>query len=200
MQEPVHIMIDNETLSVLHNAHIAQVGLVQFDPHTFTPLAEKVISISHDRQPGTVIDASTVDWWMARDKETQQSVFYGDEDRISIRSACCEFYRFVIDSCRRTWQEDETPGLSDLHQFVHIWAKPARFDIPQWENAFRHADVQVPWFRCNVNDVQSLLNDAERNGFVSSSLKHLSTGIHMPLNDCLWQIRLLKAITEFKSR
>ncbi|WP_288878033.1 3'-5' exoribonuclease [uncultured Citrobacter sp.] len=139
-------------------------------------------------------------WWMSQDKETQQSVFYGEEDRISIRSACCEFYRFVLDSCRRTWQEDETPGLSDLHQSVHIWAKPARFDIPQWENAFRHADVQVPWFRRNVNDVQSLLNDAERNGFVASSLKHLSTGVHMPLNDCLWQIRLLKAITEFKSR
>ncbi|MEW5281511.1 hypothetical protein AB1Z76_26345, partial [Citrobacter freundii] len=63
-----------------------------------------------------------------------------------------------------------------------------------------HSDVQVPWFRRNVNDVQSLLNDAERNGFVVSTLKQLPAGIHMPLNDCLWQIRLLKAITEFKSR
>ncbi|WP_288878035.1 hypothetical protein [uncultured Citrobacter sp.] len=36
MQEPVHIMVDNETLSVLPNAHIAQVGLVR-SIHTPSP-------------------------------------------------------------------------------------------------------------------------------------------------------------------
>lgn len=50
MQEPVHIMIDNETLSVLPNAHIAQVGLVQFDPHTFTPLVHPTRSESYKHQ------------------------------------------------------------------------------------------------------------------------------------------------------
>lgn len=193
-------MLDNETLSVLPNAHIVQVALVHFDPHSFEPLANRVVSIDHERQPGTVIEASTVKFWMTQSMETQQSVFYGDEDRVPIRTACCEFYRFVLDACRRTWQEDGTPGLGDLHQYVHIWAKPARFDIPQWENAFRYADVQVPWFRRNVNDVQSLLNDAQRDGFDPSVVKPLSSGAHMPLNDCLWQIRLLKAITEFKRR
>lgn len=200
MLQPVHIMLDNETLSVLPNAHIVQVALVHFDPHSFEPLADQVISIDYARQPGTVIEAGTVSFWMTQPKETQQAVFYGDEDRIPIRTACCELYRFVIDACRRVWQEDGTPTLSDLHQSVHIWAKPARFDIPQWENAFRHSDVQVPWFRRNVNDVQSLLNDAVRNGFDASSVKGMSTGVHMPLNDCLWQIGLLKAITAFNCK
>lgn len=200
MLDPVHIMLDNETLSVLPNAHIVQVGLVHFDPHTFNPISDKVISISHERQPGTVVEASTVAWWLERPKDVQHSVFYGEEDRIPIRSACCELYRFIINACRQVWQEDDTPGLTDLHQAVHIWAKPARFDIPQWENAFQHANVQVPWFRRNVNDVQSLLNDAARRGFDSNTIKSQTTGMHMPLNDCFWQIRLLKAITEFNQK
>lgn len=201
MLEPVHIMLDNETLSVLPNAHIVQAAIVHFDPHNFEVLDTRVLSLEHDkRQPCSSVEPATVAWWMKRPREIQASVFYGDEDRLSVRAACCEFYRFVVDACRRIWQEDDTPGLSDLHYAVNIWAKPARFDVPQWEHAFRNADVQVPWFRRNVNDLQSLLNEALRNGFDYADVDPAPAQAHMPLNDCLWQIRLLKAITEFNSK
>lgn len=198
--KPIHIMVDNETLSVLPSAHIVQVALVHFDPHSFTPLADKVISIDHARQSGTSVDVSTVHWWMEQPKDVQKAVFYGEEERVPIHTACCDLYRFIIDSCRRIWMEDAPPSLSDLHQAVQIWAKPARFDIPQWENAFRHAGVQVPWFRRNVNNVQSLFNDALRNGFDPGIVKAMPSVAHIPINDCLWQIGLLKSITEFNRK
>ncbi|HED3065056.1 TPA: 3'-5' exoribonuclease [Kluyvera ascorbata] len=197
--QSVHIMLDNETLSTHPNAHIVQTGLVHFCPETFEVLGTKVISMDAKPQPGTHIDVGTVYFWFNQLWETQQAVFIQDEDKtVSIQRACGDLYRFVMDACRHTWEEDRTPTVGDLHQAVHIWAKPARFDIPQWENAFRHASIeQLPWHRRNVNCVQTCINKASAKGFQLNSVP-LLPGIHQPLNDCYHQISILKAISEFE--
>ena len=197
--EPVHVMLDNETLSTHPNAHIVQVGLVHFSPEIFEVLSTKVISMEAKPQPGTHIDVGTVYFWLNQLWETQQAVFIQGEDKtVSIQLACGELYRFVMDACRLTWEEDRTPTVGDLHQAVHIWAKPARFDIPQWENAFRHAGIEhMPWRRQNVNCVQTCINTANAKGFQLNSVP-LLPGIHQPLNDCYHQISVLKAIAEFE--
>ncbi|MFB5948412.1 3'-5' exonuclease [Klebsiella pasteurii] len=197
--QPVHIMLDNETLSTHPNAHIVQTGLVHFCPETFEVLGTKVISMESKLQPGTHIDVSTIYFWFNQLWETQQAVFIQDEEQtVSIQRACGDLYRFVMDACRYVWEEDRTPTVSDLHQAVHIWAKPARFDIPQWENAFRHASIEhMPWHRRNVNCVQTCINTANAKGFQLKSVP-LLPGIHQPLNDCYHQISILKAIAEFE--
>lgn len=197
--QPVHIMLDNETLSTHPNAHIVQTGLVHFCPETFEVLGTKVISMDAKPQPATHIDVGTLYFWFNQLWETQQAVFIQDEDQtVSIQQGCGDLYRFVMDACRQTWEEDSTPTLGDLHQAVHIWAKPARFDIPQWENAFRHASIEhLPWHRRNVNCVQTCINTARTKGFQLSSVP-LLPGIHQPLNDCYHQISILKAIAEFE--
>lgn len=197
--QPVHIMLDNETLSTHPNAHIVQTGLVHFCPETFEVLGTKVISMESKLQSGTHIDVSTIYFWFNQLWETQQAVFIQDEEQtVSIQRACGDLYRFVMDACRYVWEEDRTPTVSDLHQAVHIWAKPARFDIPQWENAFRHASIEhMPWHRRNVNCVQTCINTANAKGFQLKSVP-LMPGIHQPLNDCYHQISILKAIAEFE--
>lgn len=195
--KPVHIMLDNKTLSILPNAHIAQSAMVHFCPDTFEVLDTKVITMKPEAQPGAHVDVGTVYYWMKQPWETQQSVFNEDEEHaVPIQRGCSELYRFIIDACRREWEEDETPSLTDLRHTVHIWAKPAHFDIPQWDNAFRHAGVQVPWHDQKVNCVMSLINQAKARGFDPDSLPEVF-GVHQPLNDCLYQIGIIKAITEF---
>ncbi|HCR0223085.1 TPA: 3'-5' exoribonuclease [Klebsiella aerogenes] len=196
--QPVHIMLDNETLSTHPNAHIVQGALVHFCPDTFEALDTKVISMDAKAQPGTHIDVSTIYFWFSQLWETQQSVFIQDEElTVPIARGCAEVYRFIIDSCRRVWQEDDTPTVSDLHHAVNIWAKPSRFDIPQWENAFQHAGYQLPWHRHKVNCVQSIINKAAAKGFELESVPR-PINAHQPLNDCYYQIGILKAIAAFE--
>lgn len=196
--QPVHIMLDNETLSTHPNAHIVQTGLVHFCPETFEVLGRKVISMDAKSQPGAHIDVGTVYFWFKQLWKTQQAVFIQDEElTVPIQRGCADLYRFIIDSCRRVWQEDDTPTVNDLHHSVNIWAKPAHFDIPQWENAFRHAGIQLPWHYRKVNCVQSHINRAAAKGFQLKSVPQLPGG-HQPLNDCYHQISILKAIAEFE--
>ncbi|HED2522668.1 TPA: 3'-5' exoribonuclease [Klebsiella aerogenes] len=196
--QPVHIMLDNKTLSIHPNAHIAQCALVHFCPDTFEALDTKVISMDARAQPGTHIDVATIYFWFNQLWETQQSVFIQDEElTVPIARGCAEVYRFIIDSCRRIWQEDDTPTVGDLHHAVNIWAKPSRFDIPQWENAFRHAGYQLPWHYRKVNCVQSIINKAAAKGFELESVPR-PINAHQPFNDCYYQIGILKAIAAFE--
>lgn len=195
---PVHIMVDNETLSCRPNAHILSTGLVHFNPETFEPISQKLINIDPTRrQPGADIDPGTAQWWINQAKEAQQAAFYPEKSEC-IQVACSQVWRYIVDACRETWQEDAMPTISDMQHTVNLWAMPPSFDISKWEHAFSQSGLPMPWDHYHVNDVRTLINEARRRGFKRESA--VRTGIHHPVSDCLYQIELLKAITVFNQQ
>jgi DNA polymerase III epsilon subunit-like protein len=135
------IMIDLETLATSTDAAILTIGAVKFDPFgredqepSMTPFYVRVDLDSCD-EIGLVTNDDTIAWWANQSKEAQEEAF-NTEDRIHIRDAFEQLYKFCWGAKR-------------------VWSNGAAFDVVICETVFKRLNKAVPWSFWQVRDVRT---------------------------------------------
>lgn len=139
-----HLMIDLETLSTAPNAVILQIGAVRFDPMTCEVGNSLQINVDIDSclRLGMKIDDATFRWWMRQADTARLSV--AGESTASIVAALISLKQFAE------------------FEIEAVWSHGASFDIPILENAFRVANLDVPWHYRAPRDTRTLFWLAEQ--------------------------------------
>ena len=135
------IMIDLETLATSTDAAILTIGAVKFDPFgredqepAMTPFYVRVDLDSCD-EIGLVTNDDTIAWWANQSKEAQEEAF-NTEDRIHVRDAFEQLYKFCWGAKR-------------------VWSNGSCFDIVICEHVFKKVNRAVPWKFWEVRDVRT---------------------------------------------
>jgi hypothetical protein len=135
------IMIDLETLATSTDAAILTIGAVKFDPFgredqepSMTPFYVRVDLDSCD-EIGLVTNDDTIAWWANQSKEAQEEAF-NTEDRIHVRDAFEQLYKFCWGAKR-------------------VWSNGSAFDIVICETVFKRLNKAVPWNFWQVRDVRT---------------------------------------------
>jgi hypothetical protein len=135
------VMIDLETLATSTDAVILTIGAVKFDPFGSDikePAMDSFyvkIDIDSCDELGLVSNDDTIAWWAQQDKAAQAEAFEGD-DRIHIRDAFDQLYKFCWGAKR-------------------VWSNGAAFDIPICEHVYKKLNKAIPWSFWAVRDVRT---------------------------------------------
>lgn len=168
-----NIMIDIETMSSNYDAAIVSIGAAQFDIQTGN-IGEKFytnIDLQSCIDIGLSVSASTIMWWMSKEKEAQNSLI---NNPIRISDALHEF----IIWCNAVNAIEST-----------IWANSPSFDCVILKNAFNKCERNLPWNYWNERDVRTLIS------FNPDLKKSIINNLpHDALSDCLYQIKYCTAI------
>lgn len=135
------IMIDLETLATSTDAAILTIGAVKFDPFgddinepEMTSFYLRVDLDSCD-ELGLAVSDDTLAWWANQDPLAKDEAF-GEENRIHIREAFDQLYKFCWGAKR-------------------VWSNGAAFDVPICEHVFRKLNKAIPWSFWSVRDVRT---------------------------------------------
>ena len=144
-------MIDLETLATTPDACVLSIGAVKFNPFGNELEDSEMVSfyaridIDSCNDLGLVTSESTLEWWAKQSKEAQEEAF-GTENRIEIKDAMSQLYKFCWGAKR-------------------VWSHGAGFDIVILENIFRKLNKACPWQYWSVRDTRTLFDmgiDANR--------------------------------------
>jgi len=125
-----HVMLDLETMGLLPDAAIIEIGAVKFDPEKGTISGEfnETVSLSTSVELGMKISPSTVMWWMSQSDDARRKVSRGGSPITEVLE------RF------NQWFGDDKP----------VWGNGAAFDNVVIESAFRLVGMKLPWtYRSN---------------------------------------------------
>lgn len=137
-------MIDLETLATQPDAAVLTIGAVRFDPfgdEISNPKCDKFyvrVDVDSCDELGLVVNDDTINWWSQQSKEAQDEAF-SQENRIPIRDAMNQLYKFVWGSKR-------------------VWSHGAAFDVVICEHIFRKLEKAVPWTFWSVRDTRTLFD------------------------------------------
>lgn len=138
------LMIDLETLATSTDAAILTIGAVRFDPFgkDVEEPAMKSLYIKVDLDScdelGLVTNDDTIAWWANQSKEAQEEAF-GEGDRIHIRDAFDQLYKFSF-GCKR------------------VWSNGSIFDVMICEHIFRKIGKAIPWQFWQIRDVRTIFD------------------------------------------
>lgn len=132
--EPVHGMLDTETLDTKPTAALVQLGLTLDNGNSF----QRTINIEDAVKYGTV-GGSTLAFWFSQSKETQACVV--DQGGMII-SNLYHALRDFNDFCAE-------------NKVTHLWAH-ATFDFPILQNALDQFKLNMPVGFRNLRDVRTI--------------------------------------------
>lgn len=124
-------MIDLETLATSPDAAILTIGAVRFDPFGSDikePEMDKFyvrVDLDSCDEIGLVTNDDTIAWWANQDQAAQDEAF-SEKDRIHIRDAFQQLYKFCWGAQR-------------------VWSNGSGFDIVICEHVFKKIGKAVPW-------------------------------------------------------
>ncbi len=170
-------MVDIETLDVTPTSVILTIGAQGFCP--FTDQLTDVVyyeRITLESQDDRSVDDGTIAWWGKQDAIVMEEAI-GDtgQTRIPLKTA--------LEKLSKIFWKTNT-----------IWANGITFDMVILENAFKSADMPIPWKYWNVSDARTIYKIKPVGKLANS---------HNALEDCVNQIQLLQKtlkelnITEF---
>lgn len=128
-----NVMIDLETMGNDSNAAIIAIGAVMFDPdqdilgETFY----RVVSLEDSMRNGGTVSASTIMWWMGQSESARMAI--ASEEGKELHAVLGELF---------CWLHDATG--CDLRN-LRVWGNGAAFDNVILANAYRNAEMNVPW-------------------------------------------------------
>lgn len=135
------VMIDLETLATSTDAAILTIGAVKFDPFG-SDIKEPAMTSFYVRVDldschnlGLVTNDDTIAWWANQSKEAQEEAF-GVDNRIPIRDAFEQLYKFCWGAKR-------------------VWSNGAAFDVPICEHVYKKLNKAIPWSFWQVRDVRT---------------------------------------------
>jgi 3' exoribonuclease, RNase T-like len=165
--EPVHIMVDIETLDTQPSAIILSVGACVISPNRFRPQFYGELSVLHQHNLGRTTSQDTLDWWSAQSNCPKHGTFLLGE-------TLQEFSRWIA-AC-----------TSD----PVIWCKGTDFDVAILGHAYKMCQVPIPWKYNSVRDfrtVKKLFSES-----VSPDI--VNTAAHNALADAQYQTDQLLSI------
>lgn len=173
MTEPnknIAMMIDIETLSLLPDAFVTQVGVCVSDTATREILvAPTNFWLTDDSQVGRRMDISTVRWWVGQDAKVAAGVFNTPEGHSRCTPAeLFDYFKALV---------VKYPGMT-------VWAGPAMFDLPILTTLWG----SKPWHFRSERDLTTLreLVDPERSLVPPENDAH-----HDAAADASWQMAYL---------
>lgn len=176
--DPVHIMLDTETLGLDGNAIILSIGAVAFvsmddTTTTWKTFDEFYTDINPETYPGSV-DISTIKWWM---EQCHSGVPVPMAGILALPAALDMFHGWLLKVC------DQNPKR------LVIWANGTDFDIPKLTNAYKLCGAKVPWGYNSVRDARTIFKCYKDYG-----LKPPEVNKHNALADARWQTEYLISI------
>jgi hypothetical protein len=135
------VMIDLETLATSSDAAILTIGAVKFDPFGREKQQADMdsfyvrVDLDSCHEIGLVTNDDTIAWWANQSKEAQEEAF-GEDNRIHIRDAFEQLYKFCWGAKR-------------------VWSNGVGFDIIICEHVFKKLNKAVPWSFWQTRDVRT---------------------------------------------
>lgn len=137
----IHIMIDLETLSTQHNAHILSVGACVFDssgvyPEEFYHKIDPTVA-----QAGRHVSKDTMAWWDKQDEVAREEAFSGRELLIDILTGLSRWIKQI--ELSHPMRDMETGKIT--YPEVFLWSKGAQFDLCILNDAYGYRGIETPW-------------------------------------------------------
>lgn len=173
-----HLMLDIETMGNESFSSIVSIGALEFDIETGKTGREFYVNV--DLQScidlGLNVNASTIMWWMSRDKKAIDSLTNPKPKHI--KEALQEFTNFI---CPLGTSKGDLP---------QIWGNSARLDCGILQNAYNKLGISIPWDFRKERCVRTLVsfNPEIKNNFQSVGTAHNA------LSDCYFQVGYCSAI------
>jgi hypothetical protein len=133
LTEPIHIVVDLETLSLRPSAIILSIGAASNTGGNF------YVELDYRQQErlGRHADLSTCLWWGEQERDLCPL-----RGVIPLATALVDFAHWI--------------ALQETAE-TYIWARGTDFDIAVLNDAFRKEKVPVPWVYKNVRDIRTAL-------------------------------------------
>ena len=165
-QDPVHIMVDIETLDTIPSAVILSIGacvICKRPGNELTSYMELEVATQHERtrSVGTEI------WW-------KQQGSIPDRGTIPLTAALNQFSRY----------------LANLTVRPIIWCKGTDFDVAILAHAYKQVGIPVPWKYNDVRDFRTIKKMFEES--IDQQIKNENP--HNALDDAIFQARQLDSI------
>ncbi len=176
LQRREHVMVDLETMGQEPTAAIVAIGAVLFNPgerdcdnyHVIKAAKERCfytnVTLASSLRAGLEVDASTVDWWMHQEHEARMGLY--KEPRMSLDQALVDFSMW--------WSTMDAK---------YIWGHGASFDPVILGEAYKRADLSIPWGHRDIRDTRTAYDWA---GYLPGP-RLLGTE-HNALEDAIYQV------------
>lgn len=166
------MMIDLETLSLMPDAYVLQIGVSIADRHTGEWVLEsQSYFIEESGQEGRRKDLDTIRFWAQQDPVVADSVFLPTDSRYSIAESFEAIWRLV---CVNNIQE--------------VWAGPAMFDLPVLTSLWGNK----PWIYNTERDLGTIKKLFDPRGELLPPPNEM---FHNAAADARWQMQYLINLT-----
>lgn len=157
-----NIMLDLETMGSSSTSAIVTIGACYFGDKKIGKTFYCKIDLKSAMKYGTV-DAATILWWLKQDENARKEI-YEKKDAISLPEALKKFSIFC--------KPDSI-----------IWGCGSDFDNTILCNAYRNADMKLPWKYYNNRCFRTLKNLSKIKDFQENNDKHNA------LSDAIYQAK-----------
>lgn len=168
-----HLMLDLETMSTRHNAAIASIGAVIFDPNTDTldgcPTFYQTVDLESNERDGRHFSGSTVAWWLKQSEAARVALV---SDQLPLQKALERLTAFIV-----------------AHKPVIVWANSPSFDCTILRSAYSHHHKHFPFEYWAERDVRTIKDAAYPNGDAPQCRRGVA---HGALDDALSQADLVQ--------
>ena len=171
-----HVMLDLETMGTKPNAPVITIAAVMFNPKT-RETGEKFVtgvSLKDSVTSGAVIEADTVQWWMAQSEEARQVMLYSQK-YASDQAAAITMFEF--------WLNLQQPDYTQLR----IWGNGAGFDNVLLEQMYARCTRTPAWKFYQNRCYRTLRNMASK----AAAGVPFEGARHNPVHDATYQIHVL---------
>jgi len=177
MKEKNHVMIDIETLGRKPGSIILSIAAVEFDLNgNIGETFYEHLNISESAKKGFILDPNTLKFWLNQDVEVFKEALKSSSMSISdVLMALRNFIR-------------KNTG-------TYVWANSPSFDLALLESYYDAYEIPVPWFYTKEMDVRTI---SELQPEVRKKIKEEMGGLHLPIQDCLIQIKTVCQILKSK--
>ncbi len=176
-QKIEHVMLDLETLSTDSNGAIVAIGAVKFDESGMYDDFYAVLDLKTVLALDAVMDADTVVWWMNQSDAARKALFHKDVEKQDMYITLCSFALFLGAS-------------SGVNKAVRMWGNGSDFDCVMLANAYKRAQLKVPWKWSNNRCYRTI-----KNNFKDVKMKRTGTH-HNALDDAKSQVTHLLDIAD----
>lgn len=176
MTQPVHIMIDMETLGLHDNPPILSIGAAEVCRHPLErPMFYRAV------EPEGSADFGTIAYWLkqaSKNPEAANAVIQAIEEGGALEVALHDLNRYLLGAVG-----------SDGDKSLFVWSKGSTFDIVILEAAMRKYGIKPAWDFRNVRCFRTV-----EAMFGSGVTSPETTVAHHALEDAIWQAVKLDSI------
>ncbi len=173
-QNNCELMIDVESLGLVHGSPVVTIGGVLFDPYasdSADAMLERALLIRIDISDAIrlcdkdKISGETIRWWFEQSDKAIKALVTGDEPAMSVQEALTSLYNYCHERgahANKTYFD----GICDLPRTSRYWAKDPDFDMQLLRFYYELAGIrgQAPWKFWECRSVRTMQDLAWPDG------------------------------------